>query len=143
MMGLELTKDQYRTLLELVFIGNWVASANSPGAVQAKYDALEQFLFSQARECGLADLVRESGDPSEEFLDTLFPLIDQYNEHNFWENLVELLVQRDLAQQYDTAAWAALDDKARFNQIEELEEKYFRIFEQNGINALRLVGPAN
>lgn len=142
-MGLELTKDQYQTLLELVFLGNWMIHTVPAPEAEPKYSELEELLFQKAPEHHLPHLIQGPGNPSDLFLDKVFPLIDRYDDQSFWERLVELLAQRDLAQKYSASAWSALSEEERFEKLEQLKDKYFRIFDQNGLNALTLAGPIN
>ena len=139
-MQLELNTDQYRVLLEMVFMGNWMANVMESEEDVRKYDALEELLFEQADRFGLTDLVEDRTYPSEQFLDSIFPVIDHYNELNFWEHLVELMAQRDLLQKYGEAAWEGLSNEERFAQVEKLKEQYFAVLEKSGLKALKLEG---
>ncbi len=139
-MQLQLNTDQYRTLLELVFMGNWIANVMESDEAIRNYDALEALLFEQAARFGLADLAEEQHHPSEQFLDRILPVIDRYNELNFWEHLVELMAQRDLLQKHGEAAWEGLSNEERFAQVEKLKEQYFAVLEKSGLKALQLEG---
>ncbi len=139
-MQLQLNTEQYRTLLELVFMGNWIANVMESDDAIRNYDALETRLFEQAVQFGLADLVEEEQHPSEQFLDRILPVIDRYNELNFWERLVELMAQRDLLQKHGEAAWESLSNEERFAQVEQLKEQYFAVLEKSGLKALHLEG---
>ena len=55
-MQLELTKKQYRRLLDMVYIGNWVLNATRGEDRFTDYDEVETFLFSKAAEAGMGSL---------------------------------------------------------------------------------------
>ena len=47
-MKLELTKKQYRRLLDMVYIGNWILNSTRGEDRFTDYDDLESLLFSRA-----------------------------------------------------------------------------------------------
>ena len=47
-MKLELTKKQYRRLLDMVYIGNWILNSKRGDDRLADYDQEESLLFSKA-----------------------------------------------------------------------------------------------
>lgn len=45
-MKLELTEKQYRTLLEMVYMGNWMATATKiPSGQDGNYEEMEQYIY--------------------------------------------------------------------------------------------------
>lgn len=52
-MKLELTKKQYRRLLDMVYIGNWVLNSTRGEDRIPDYDEVESLLFSKARDEGM------------------------------------------------------------------------------------------
>jgi hypothetical protein len=85
-MEIPFTKEQYKTLLQLLYFGEWVA--NSYKAKEDKLykesDRLEQHIFSYASKFGLDNLI-EYDESLKKFVPTLsmeekfHPLIDKYN----------------------------------------------------------------
>lgn len=55
-MKLELTKKQYRRLLDMAYIGNWVLNSTRGDDRFADYDEVESLLFSKAAEAGMSTL---------------------------------------------------------------------------------------
>ena len=55
-MKLELTKKQYRRLLDMVYIGNWILNSTRGDDRFADYDEVESLLFSKAAEEGMPSL---------------------------------------------------------------------------------------
>ena len=49
-MKIELTEQQYRYLLDLVYIGNWVVNSTRENDRIREYDNLESIIFSHCPE---------------------------------------------------------------------------------------------
>ena len=58
-MKLELTKKQYRRLLDMVYIGNWVLNSTRGEDRIPDYDEVESLLFSKARDEGMGILAED------------------------------------------------------------------------------------
>ncbi|WP_252502052.1 hypothetical protein [Sporosarcina sp. Marseille-Q4943] len=134
-MNINFTKKQFKTLLDLAFLGEWTAnSARSHDDRFVDYEELFQYICSHAKDMGYEDLVpyeRELNGfyPSQEFENQLHPIIDDNEEHVFWEKLSGYLAKRDLDQ--EGIAYDTLDD--RFRRLCEIEDRYEREFEENGL----------
>ena len=71
-MQLELSKKEFRRLLDMVYIGNWILNSTRGDDRFADYDQVESKLFALCRENGMASLVeRWNGEdvPSRAFSD--------------------------------------------------------------------------
>lgn len=56
-MQLELSKKEFRRLLDMVYIGNWILNSTRGDDRFADYDQVESKLFALCRENGMASLV--------------------------------------------------------------------------------------
>ena len=56
-MQIELTKKQYRRLLDLVYIGNWVLNSTRGTDRFSDYDEVEGLLFTKAPSVGMPELI--------------------------------------------------------------------------------------
>ena len=99
-MKLELTDRQFRYLLDLVYIGNWVLNSTRGDDRIEEYDQVESKIFSHCLEQGMSKLVeqyRGSLIPSRAFADGgIHEAIEQYEDTVFYEILAEELALRDL-----------------------------------------------
>lgn len=99
-MKLELTDRQFRYLLDLVYIGNWVLNSTRGDDRIEEYDQVESTVFSQCLRQGMPKLVehyRGSLIPSRAFADGgIHDAIEQYEDTVFYEILAEELALRDL-----------------------------------------------
>ena len=131
-MQLELTKKQYRRLLDMVYIGNWVLNSTRGEDRFTDYDEVESLLFSKAGEEGmksLAELYEGEIIPSRAFVDGgIHEAIIEYENNIFFDILAEDLARRDMED-------AAIDQ----NNYEELVhriEAYLDEFEAHGTDRI-------
>ena len=61
-MELHLSEKQYRRLLDLVYIGNWVLNSTRGDDRISDYDKVESLIFSHCLEHGMAPLVELYGN---------------------------------------------------------------------------------
>ena len=100
MMELKMTEKQFRRLLDLVYIGNWVLNSTRENDRIKEYDQVESLIFSQCLSQGMKSLVeRLDGEliPSRAFADGgIHEAIANYEDATFYELLAEDLALRDL-----------------------------------------------
>ena len=94
-MKLELTDQEFRYLLDLVYIGNWVLNSTRGDDRIEEYDQVEGKVFSHCVPQGMPKLVeryRGSLIPSRAFADGgIHEAIEQYEDTIFYELLAEEL----------------------------------------------------
>ena len=99
-MKIELTEQQYRYLLDLVYIGNWVMNSTRENDRIQEYDQVESLIFSHAPAHGMRKLVeRLDGQiiPSRAFADGgIHEAIADYEDVAFYEILAEEMALRDM-----------------------------------------------
>jgi hypothetical protein len=85
-MEIPFTKDQYKTLLQLLYFGEWVANSHKTkeDKLYKESDSLEQHIFSFASKFGIDDLIEYDDSlkkyvPSLKMEEKFHPLIDKYN----------------------------------------------------------------
>lgn len=99
-MNIELTEQQFRYLLDLVYIGNWVMNSTREDDRIKEYDQVESLIFSHClrhKMSKLVELYRGELIPSRAFADGgIHEAIEQYEDTIFYELLAEELALRDL-----------------------------------------------
>ena len=99
-MKLELTNKQYRRLLDMAFIGNWVLNSTRGDDRFRDYDEVESLLFEKAKEVGMDVLAEEcEGEivPSRAFVEGgIHEAIVDYENCVFFDVLAEELARRDM-----------------------------------------------
>lgn len=102
-MQIDLSKKEFRRLLDMVYIGNWILNSTRGDDRFADYDDLESKLFALCRGNGMDALVEryEGTDvPSRAFSDGgIHEAIMDYEDTVFYEILAEELARRDMDYQ--------------------------------------------
>ena len=100
MMELNMTEKQFRRLLDLVYIGNWVLNSTRGDDRIREYDQVESLVFAHCLDHGMAPLTElYQGEliPSRAFADGgIHEASEQYADTIFYELLAEELALRDL-----------------------------------------------
>lgn len=127
-MNLELTPKQFRRLLDLAYIGNWVLNSTRGSDRFTDYDQVEGLLFDQALKEGLSTLAeRFEGEvvPSRAFVEGgIHEAIMEYENNIFFEILAEDLARRDMDD--------APIDEENYAELANRIEAYISEFEQHG-----------
>ena len=99
-MKIELTEQQFRYLLDLVYIGNWVVNSTREDDRIKEYDDVESTVFSHClhhRMAKLVELYQGALIPSRAFADGgIHEAIERYEDIVFYEILAEELALRDM-----------------------------------------------
>ena len=99
-MKIDLTEKQFRRLLDLVYVGNWVMNSTRGDDRIREYDDVESTVFANCLSHGMVPLVEAyQGEliPSRAFAEGgIHEAIEQYEDTIFYELLAEELALRDL-----------------------------------------------
>ena len=102
-MNIELSEQQFRYLLDLVYIGNWVMNSTREDDRIKEYDQVESLVFSHCLDHGmtpLTELYQGELIPSRAFADGgIHEAIMDYEDTVFYEILAEELARRDMEYQ--------------------------------------------
>ena len=133
-MELHLTEKQYRRLLVLVYIGNWVLNSTRGDDRIRDYDQVESLIFSHCLDHGMAQLIElYNGEiiPSRAFAEGgIHEAIMAYEDVTFFEILAEELALRDLDADRATAE--------NYDEVMERMEEYMGEFEAHGTDHINV-----
>lgn len=133
-MHIELTTKEFRRLLDLVYIGNWILNSTRGDDRFADYDHVESKLFGLCQGTGMQQLVEkwEGEDvPSQAFAEGgIHEAIAYYEDAVFYEILAEELSRRDMDYVDIT--------QENYPEIMERMERYMETFRQSGVDNLVL-----
>lgn len=146
-MKIDLTKKEYRLLLDMISIAEWVMNSHKTDHDErlVPYEELQQKIFTSAKDFGFNNLVgydeslegysltREFEDES---IDQVF--IDEYDEDSFWDMLAGRMAQRDLMDEIGPENFMAMELMDRMAKEDEKVDGYLNEFEENGIMNLRV-----
>ena len=133
-MQIELTQKEFRRLLDLVYIGNWVLNSTRGEDRFADYDDVESKLFSLCRNHNMNVLVEDWNGisvPSKAYTEGgIHEAIACYEDAVFYEILAEELSRRDMEYPDIT------DDN--YDEIIGRMDRYMEEFRQSGVDRLVL-----
>lgn len=127
-MNIQLTNKEFRRLLDLVYIGNWVLNSTRGEDRIPDYDELESKLFSLCEGTPMAQLVENFHGvkvPSQAFNDGgIHEAIADYEDAVFYDILAEELARRDMD-------YPEIDDE-NYDELVNRMETYISEFEAHG-----------
>ena len=127
-MQIELSSKEFRSLLDLVYIGNWILNSTRGDQRFRDYDEVESLLFARAALEGmpaLAELYQGEIIPSKAFVEGgIHEAIAEYENNVFFDILAEDLARRDMND--------VLIDESNLAELTSRMEVYITEFEKNG-----------
>ena len=128
-MQIELTSREFRRLLDLVYIGNWVLNSTRGEDRFQDYDNLESRLFALSP--ALSELWNGTVVPSRAFAEGgIHEAIAYYEDNVFYEILAEELSRRDMDYQEI--------NEENYDEIVARMDRYMSEFEISGVQNLIL-----
>jgi len=150
--SIKFTKEQFLTLMKIVYLGNWMANANRDGSPEdphvKEYEKMEDYIFSLAPQFGFDKYLDHELTDGERYFPTgLFEeetdvnkLHDEYDEETFWDELPERLGDRDFYNKYSKEDWKKMIKKdERYMKMQECIIKWEEELENNGIERLGII----
>ena len=146
-MEIELSKAEYRTLLGMIEIADWVlfAHCSDRPSDRKDYHDFEQKIFGYAEAFGFGNLI-EYDRKHKEYFPTLEhddnspvrPFIDEFEDHTFWDELVDRLATRDMVRTLGEKKVRAMDPRERFMTHQDYEARYNEEFQDHGLEPLEI-----
>ena len=131
-MNIELTDKEFRRLLDMVYIGNWILNSTRGEDRFADYDLLQEKLFALCPAQGMRSLMRTWNGhifPSVAYEDGgIHEAIADYEDAVFFNILAEELARRDLGLENS--------DPENFDELTERMESYLDEFDKNGLDTV-------
>lgn len=146
-MKVNLSKQEYRKLLDLVYLGEWMLSANDdqPDPEKAGHLEIAQKIYALARDMGCETLIERSKEtgrymPTRGY-DEETPIreyIDDYDSQCFWSELISRLTDRDVEAE-NRALNRTIESPEDYIRISfPIEEEYDKEFRIHGLRRLKL-----
>lgn len=146
-MKINFTKREYRTLVEMLLLADWVMHSHDEGPNDAAkpYKDLRKKVLSHHKEMGMGDAF-EYAPGSDEYFETRdyeensphMRFIDEYEEQSFWEQLSSKLAHRDLAAEEALSTETSLEREQRALRLFQIIGRYEEELAENGLNNLRI-----
>ena len=133
-LKLELSGKEFRRLLDMVYIGNWILNSTRGDDRIKDYDDLESKIFAHCMKTGMYSLFEVvDGEvlPSNRFAEGgIHEAIMDYEDTVFYEILAEELARRDMD-------FAPINSE-NMDELTERIDEYIEEFEENGVNNISL-----
>lgn len=133
-MQLSLTNREFRLLLDMVYIGNWILNSTRGEDRFQDYDNIESKLFALGRDNGMAVLAESWNGttvPSKAYAEGgIHEAIAYYEDNVFYEILAEELSRRDMDYPEINAD--------NYDEIISRMDRYMSEFEHSGLDHLVL-----
>ena len=128
-MQIELTKKEFRRLLDLVYIGNWVLNSTRGDDRFQDYDDLESKIFALSP--ALSELWNGVVVPSKAFAEGgIHEAIAYYEDNVFYQILAEELSRRDMD-------YPEINEE-NYDEIITRMDRYMSEFQTSGVDHLVL-----
>ena len=135
MIHFDLTNKEFRRLLDMVYIGNWILNSTRGEDRFTDYDDVESLIFAQCLQKRGMDQLFDFRDgvvvPSQAFRDGgIHEAIMDYEDTVFFEILAEELARRDM--EFEPI------DSSNYNELASRIDEYIAEFEENGVDNITL-----
>ena len=131
-MTIELTDKEFRRLLDMVYIGNWILNSGRGTDRFEDYDLLQEKLFALCPQAGMRSLVQSwQGHifPSQAYADGgIHEAIADYEDAVFFDILAEELARRDLGLE--------TTEPEDYTELQTRMDEYLDEFDKNGLGAV-------
>jgi hypothetical protein len=141
-MTLTFSEEEYRRLITLAFLGEWMVNAvrKEPDPV---YEDVAYKIYAGAHDTALQTLVQfdeklETWAPADAIDEAAHTMIDEYDEVTFWEELTARLTERDLVEEHGERAVRSMHPDKRERAAAPVAKAYTREFEESGLDRLRV-----
>ena len=135
-MTIDLTNGEFRSLLDLVYIGNWILNSTRGNDRIEEYDRIESKIFDLCSGTPLSALVEHRlgvAFPSRAFQEGgIQDAIAYYEDGVFFDILAEELAKRDMDYPEITGE--------NYGELTERMEKYLAEFNENGVENVSIEG---
>ncbi|MBU2598223.1 MAG: hypothetical protein KKC53_03465 [Actinobacteria bacterium] len=145
MIEIKLTKEQYEDLVKLVYLGNWMINAIRTDDKIEKYDIIEQYIYSFAKNANLENYIIFDNELNEFYPTREFELEtdvdeyrEEYNNEIFWDELIYRLSVRDFIKAYGEDVIKKMSLRDQIVKKSPFIEKYEKEFEKHGIENLEI-----
>uniref|UniRef100_A0A7V3ZVL4 Uncharacterized protein n=1 Tax=candidate division WOR-3 bacterium TaxID=2052148 RepID=A0A7V3ZVL4_UNCW3 len=126
---LNLSKEDLKNLLKLLYLGNWLANAHrEEERVIKKFEELKDRILTLIKNENLKEEYENLKEDVE-----IVSLIEEYNEITFWDLLITRLAERDMILEYGEEGLKNLSEDEYKKINLEYQKKYYQEFFENGL----------
>lgn len=138
--SISFTPDQFRTLLELVYLGEQMVNGHKVDRIK-RHDELFSYLFSLASQFSLENisLPEEPQFPTAYFEEKMNEsYISEYDELTFWDELAERLSYKTIQERYTAEQIDAMTREERFITLCRIRDEIDAHLQTHGLDNFAL-----
>lgn len=143
-MKINITKKEYRLLVEMLYLADWMMHSHSIERPYQEHEMLKNKLLSFYKEMDAEDIIEQSKQSDDyyevnefdEYIHEKF--IDPYDTETFWDELIDRLAMRDLINEIGIEKYKSMEGMERITRSEEVRERYANEFEHNGLKNVKI-----
>jgi len=140
---IEFDASMFRQLIQLVYLGRWMESSHQEDPDKSMKE-IEQHVYSHAKKFNIDDLidydtVHNKYLPSEQFEEEMTPVIQEYDDFTFWDELAWQMAERDFAKKFDHAQILCMTSDEIFREKNIIADKYYDEFSTKGLDNFKLI----
>lgn len=146
-MKINFTKKEYRALLDIIHIADWVFHAHdTEGRTDTQeYDEVFQKLLAVAEEMGCGDLVDYVKEEDKYYPNFNFEsesiaeqFIQEFENNSFWEELTARLARRDVIKAKHAESAVEIPEEEWLTALSAAEEKWITEFDSHDLDRLTI-----
>ena len=146
-INIKMPRGQYLDLLKTVEMAHEMVASLDHGyknyeMLHRRIDELEETVLTAGIIAGESTIIDNVGNPglSEDVVNYIDKVVDDYNEENFWSELKKRLAERDFTTTLSPKERKALTSpRGKFpERAKKIYEAYDKEFSQNGVRHLEL-----
>lgn len=137
-MKINFTNKQYRSLIDLIYLGDMMVNGIRSDDRVEEYEELREHIYSFAKKMGQEDIIEYDKKYDQHFETREYETgkvqeyIDEYDENVFWTELASRLAERDMVSVQKLTGNIS-DGEERLNKFWSREDVYKDEFEENGL----------
>lgn len=141
-LSITLSKKELETLLQRLFVGEYILTSDEESADEAGYSLLQKIL-AEAHTSGLVKGVSFNELDGQFYIpyemeEALIAEIDEYDEDIFFNSLLDELIENEMKEKYEPRLLANMSDDAYDRLSKEISDGLVKEFETNGYANLRV-----
>ncbi|MFP3981845.1 MAG: hypothetical protein ACLFUY_10645 [Desulfobacterales bacterium] len=145
-MSSQFTKEEYRRLMDLAMIANWVLHVfeTEENPETRDYDQVIQKIYAGAEEMGLGELVTRDADtgacyptPDYEEESEVMDLLEDFEDNLFWFGMAQRMALKTLVDEEGIETYDELFDETNAAKLKALEARFAEEFYENGLNNIK------
>jgi hypothetical protein len=147
-MKINITKKQYWDLLRAVYLADWMASAicESDMKQDGGIRDIREYIFSFAKDFGFEQFVEYDCELGKHYAafafddeETTRSLVERYDDHTFWQELMHRLSDRDIVRAGDMTHRRNDESiEAWVGRTHPFQDRWSNEMEEHGIDRLEV-----